>query len=310
MGRISRVGVTAALMAAASWTGAAAATAPATSHKPGPAHRVGSVFRDCSSCPDMVVIPSGAFVMGSPPTEKGRDPDEAQHKVTIRYAFAVSRYPITWDQWEACARDNVCAGRDVEIALRTGPDGMPIKNYVDHGRGDRPVVGVSWYDAQVYVGWLNRKTDKDAYRLLSDAEFEYAARAGTRTVFWWGDQPSHDYANYGKDDDQGLGGAVSGRDIWDATTSPVGSFPPNPWGLYDMYGNIYQWIEDCYEKDAMKLPIDGSAVKDANCNTRGFRSNSFESNPHTMRAANRAFPYRPQTRGRDYLGIRVAKSLN
>lgn len=285
-------------LAALAFAGAAAA-APAAK----------SGFKDCRECPDMVVVPAGSFEMGSPPSEKGRDADEALHKVTIRRAFAVSKFPVTWDQWEACVRDNVCAGREVEMALRIGVDGQPIKTYVDHGRGIRPVVGVSWYDAQVYVGWLNRKTGSQAYRLLTEAEFEYAARAGTRSAFWWGEQPSHDYANYGKEDDQGLGGAVGGRDVWDMATSPAGAFPPNPWGLYDMFGNIYQWIEDCYQKDGSKLPADGTAQKDVGCATRGFRSNSFESNPHTMRSANRAFPYPPQTRGRNYLGIRVAKTL-
>lgn len=273
-------------------------------------HAAPKEFKDCATCPEMVVVPAGSFTMGSPATEVGRDKDEDQHKVTIAKPFAVSKYEITWDQWEACVRDAMCDGMGVEKALRIGLDGKPIKDYVDHGRGRHPVVGVSWYDAQVFVGWLNKKTGKEAYRLLTEAEFEYAARAGTQTVFSWGDKPSHDYANYGKADDKGLGGEAEGRDIWVNSTSPVGSFPPNQFGLYDMFGNIYQWIEDCYEPDGAKLPKDGSAVKEANCRTRGFRSNSFESNPHTMRSANRAFPYTPDTRGRNYLGIRVAKTLN
>ncbi|MEO8307661.1 MAG: formylglycine-generating enzyme family protein [Pseudomonadota bacterium] len=284
----------------------------------------GKSFRDCTVCPEMVVVPSGTFVMGSPATERGRDKDEDQHRVTIGYPFAVSKFPITWDEFEACARDGMCDGQAVETALRTPmtPPPRPATTgeqaaapasrpppYADHGRGNRPVVGVSWWDAQVFVGWLNKKSGKDRYRLLSEAEFEYAARSGTTTALWWGDEPSHDYANYGMDDGAGLGGAVGGRDIWLNDTSPVGSFPPNAFGLYDMYGNIYQWIEDCYESDSTKLPTDGSAVKNGNCATRGFRSNSFESNPHTMRSANRAYPYAPDTRGRNYLGFRVAKTL-
>ena len=279
----------------------------------------GKSFRDCAACPEMVVVPRGTFIMGSPQTEKGRDDDEGQHKVTIGYSFAVSRFPITWDEFEACARDGMCDGQAVETALRT-PLARPVATpgkpadapppYVDHGRGNRPVVGVSWWDAQVFVGWLNKKSGQDQYRLLTEAEFEYSARAGTTTAFWWGDAPSHDYANYGKEDDAGLGGAIGGRDVWLNDTSPVGSFPPNPFGLYDMYGNIYQWVEDCYEADSSKLPTDGSAVKSGRCETRGFRSNSFESNPHTMRSANRAYPYAPNTRGRNYLGFRVAKTLH
>lgn len=266
-------------------------------------------FQDCSDCPEMAVIPAGSFVMGSPETEAHRGGDEGRHAVTFDYDFAVAATPITWDQWEACARDGACDGPGVEAALRTGFNGEPIADYVDHGRGSRPAVGLSWWDAQAYVGWLAARTGRP-YRLLSESEFEYAARGGTDTVFWWGDEPSHDYANYGLPDGEGLGGDAEGRDVWVDHTSPVGSFPANPFGLYDMNGNIYQWIEDCYEPDAAKLPADGSAQKDVGCATRGMRSNSFESNPETMRTANRAFPYTPITRGRNYLGARVALTLD
>ncbi|MEO6102989.1 MAG: formylglycine-generating enzyme family protein, partial [Pseudoxanthomonas sp.] len=169
-------------------------------------------FRDCATCPVMVVVPRGTFVMGSPEAEKGRDADEGQHQVKIGYSFAVSKFPVSWDEFEACARDGVCDGQSVETALRIPPARPPsatgsaaVPPYVDHGRGNRPVVGVSWWDAQVFVGWLNKKSGQDQYRLLSEAEFEYAARAGTTTPFWWGEMPSHDYANYGKEDDAGLG---------------------------------------------------------------------------------------------------------
>ena len=270
----------------------------------------GKTFKDCAACPEMVVIPSGTFIMGSPETEENRDKDEGQHPVTIAYSFAVSKGPITWDQWEACARDAMCDGQSVETALRFDRDGRPIQQYVDHGRGNHPVVGVSWWDAQVFVGWLNKKTGQEKYRLLSESEFEYAARAGTTTAYWWGNEPSHDYANYGKEVGQGLGGVAAGRDIWKNSTSPICSFPTNAFGLCDMHGNIYQWIEDCYETDIKLLPTDGSAVKSGDCSVRGFRSNSFESNPKTMRSANRAFQYSPSTRGRNYLGFRVAKNLD
>ncbi len=102
---------------------------------------------------------------------------------------------------------------------------------------------------------------------------------------------------------------AEGRDIWVESTSPVCSFPTNAFGLCDMYGNVYQWVEDCYEPDSTLLPTDGSAVKSGNCNVRGFRSNSFESSPTTLRSANRAFVYAPDTRGRPYLGFRIAKTL-
>lgn len=271
------------------------------------APKSGDSFRDCAACPEMVVIPAGSFVMGSPESEAMRDPDEGQHRVSFAQPFAVSKFPITWDEWQACVSDNVCAGRDVEVSLRTGLDGKWIKDYVDHGRGRHPVVGVSWYDALVFSGWLNRKAGAEEYRLVTEAEFEYAARAGTTSAFTWGETPDHDYANFGKD--EGLGGATGGRDIWLNSTSPVGSFPPNAFGLYDMLGNVYQWVEDCYEAKAALLPTDGTAVKSGNCAVRVMRSTSFMSNPHTLRSANRAGQYPPSLRGRNYLGFRVAKTL-
>jgi formylglycine-generating enzyme required for sulfatase activity len=273
--------------------------------------RTGRNFKDCAMCPEMVVIPPGTFIMGSPENEKYREDDERQHRVTIDYSFAVSKAPITWDQWEACARDAMCDGQAVETALRKANQGKPeTEEYEDYGRGNRPVIGVSWWDAQAFVGWLNKKTGKDKYRLLSESEYEYAARAGTATAYWWGKEPSHEYANYGREAEQELGGAVEGRDIWGDETSPVCSFPVNGFGLCDMAGNVYQWIEDCYEADGAKLPTDGSAVRSGNCNVRGFRGNSFMSDPKSLRSANRAFVYSPDSRGRSYLGIRVAKTID
>jgi formylglycine-generating enzyme required for sulfatase activity len=205
----------------------------------------------------------------------------------------------------------MCDGQAVETALRRENQGKrKTEEYVDYGRGDKPVVGISWWDAQVFVGWLNKKTGTEKYRLLTEAEYEYAARAGTSTTYWWGDEPSHEYANFGREADQELGGAVEGRDKWGDETSPVCSFPVNGFGLCDMSGNVYQWIEDCYEVDGTKLPTDGSAVKSGNCSVRGFRGNSFMSDPKSLRSANRAFVYSPDSRGRSYLGIRVAKTLD
>jgi formylglycine-generating enzyme required for sulfatase activity len=240
------------------------------------------------------------------------EPDEHLHEVNIAYAFAVSKTEVTWDQWEACVRDGACDGAAVDTALRNSADGTPNAEYKDWGRGSRPVVGVSWYDAQNYVGWLNRKTGQDdAYRLLSEAEWEYSARAGTTTVFPWGDSIDHDYGNFGKDADNELGGLAAGADLWADETAPVASFPPNGFGLYDMHGNAFEWMEDCYLEDlsVAAAPRDGSANKDGSCSSRMFRSGSFVSNPHMHRSGNRIRGYVPTTRGRNYLGIRVAKTL-
>ena len=272
--------------------------------------KIGETFRDCRNCPEMVVLPAGSFVMGSPATEAGRRENEPQHKVTIPKPFAVSKTEVTWDQWESCVRARFCDGPAVDAALKLKNDGTPNPEYVDFGRGTRPVVGVSWYDAQMYVGYLNDKTGSDdAYRLLSDAEWEYAARAGSTTAFPWGDTIDHNHGNFGIPG-PGLGGKAEGRDTWMAETAPVGSFPPNAFGLHDMHGNAFEWVDDCYEADRANARTDGSATKTGNCLTRMFRSGSFVSNPYMQRSAKRTAPYPLGTRGRNYLTIRVAKTLD
>ncbi|MGD2134378.1 MAG: formylglycine-generating enzyme family protein [Maricaulaceae bacterium] len=288
--------------------GGLAVLAGAASGQAAFAQEPGETFADCADCPEMVVVPAGGFVMGSPEGEDLRDPDEGLHEVTFAAAFAVGKYPVTWDEWTACVQDNWCEGQAVETALRTDLNGEPIRPYTDHGRGTRPVVGMSWWDAQEFVGWLNAKSETGGYRLLTESEWEYAARAGTTSAYPWGEAPDHDYANFGLMG-EGLGGEAAGRDVWVDETSPVGSFPPNDFGLYDMHGNTYEWVEDCYQADASLLPTDGSAVKDGNCSVRVMRSTSFTSNPHTLRSANRAGQYPPNLRGRNYLSFRVAKDL-
>lgn len=269
----------------------------------------GDTFQECANCPEMVVIPPGTFTMGTPDDEYHHEADEHLHQVTIPDAFAVSATEVTWDQWETCVRDGACDGEAVDAALRLDFEGNPNPDFVDWGRGSRPVVGVNWYDAQHYVGWLNRKTgNDDAYRLLSEAEWEYAARAGTTTTYPWGDELDWDYGNFGKEE-PGLGPKAEGRDVWLEETAPVASFPPNGFGLYDMYGNAFEWLEDCYLEDLTNSANDGSANKEGTCATRMFRSGSFISNPYMHRSGNRIRGYPPMTRGRNYLTIRVAKTL-
>ncbi len=277
--------------------------------KPEPGEFPGRTFRDCRNCPEMIVLPAGEFLMGSPPDEPLRRDSEVQTRITIAQPFAMSRTPVTWDQWEACVRDGYCDGEAIDAALRLSQNGEPNPDYRDYGRGTRPVVGVSWYDAQRFVGWLNMKSgEDDAYRLPSDAEWEYGARAGTTTAFPWGDELDYNYGNFGRRE-EGLGGHAEGRDVWVDETSPVASFPANAFGLYDMHGNIFEWVEDCFEADRAHAPTDGSASKEGNCANRVFRSGTFLSNPYMQRSARRGAPYPATTRGRNYLGFRVAKTL-
>lgn len=273
--------------------------------------QVGERIKECRNCPELVVLAPGTFMMGAPPDEPERDADEPQRQVTIARAFALATTPVTWNQWEACVRDNWCEGIAIDQALRSKPDGSPNPDYKDHGRGTRPAVGMSWYDAQRFVGWLNWKTgNDDAYRLPSEAEWEYAARAGTVTAFPWGNHVDHDRGNFGTGANGQRGPHAEGRDRWFNETAPVASFPPNAWGLYDMHGNIFEWTQDCYEADLAHAPVDGSASTEGNCAVRVFRNGTFSSVPYMARSARRGAPYPAITRGRNYLGFRVARTLD
>jgi formylglycine-generating enzyme required for sulfatase activity len=272
--------------------------------------RAGDTFRECRNCPEMVVLPAGDYLMGSPEDEPLRRDNEKQSRIVFAQDFAMSATPVTWDQWEACVRDNGCDGVAVELALTSLPTGEPNPNFTDTGRGTRPVVGVSWYDAQTFVGWLNAKAGvDDLYHMPSEAEWEYAARAGTTTAFPWGSDLDYNYGNFGKEED-GLGGMAEGRDVWVDETSPVASFPPNAFGIYDMHGNIFEWVEDCYEEDLANAPSDGSANKNGNCANRVFRSGTFLSNMYMQRTARRGAPYNATQRGRNYQGFRVARIID
>jgi formylglycine-generating enzyme required for sulfatase activity len=273
------------------------------------ATKPGQKFSECRNCPEMVVVPAGAFMMGSPADEPERRDNERQHRVSIARPFAIGKTEVTWDQWEACVRDRWCDGIAVENALRTNEDGTPNPNFTDWGRGTRPVVGVNWFDAQNFVGWLNWKTGgDDAYRLPSEAEWEYAARAGTTTPYPWGAKLDYNFGNFGVASG-GLGGKAEGRDVWVDQTAPVASFPPNAFGLHDMNGNVFEWVEDCYEADFAHAPVDGTANKQGNCGVRVFRDGTFLSNSYMQRSARRGAPYPATRRGRNYLGFRVAKTL-
>jgi formylglycine-generating enzyme required for sulfatase activity len=281
-----------------------------TENKPDITAVVGQTILECRNCPEMMVLPAGEFTMGSPDDEQDRRDNETQRQVTFAKPFAISTTPVTWNQWEACVRDNWCEGAAIDEALQTNLDGTPNENYKDYGRGTRPAVGMSWYDAQHFVGWLNWKTDEDdSYRLPSEAEWEYAARAGTTTTFPWGNELNYDFGNFGKRGKE-LGGHAEGRDIWIDETSPVASFPANDFGLYDMHGNIFEWTQDCYEANLSDVPPDGRANTEGNCANRVFRSGTFLSNPYMQRSARRGAPYPATLRGRNYLGFRVAKTLD
>jgi formylglycine-generating enzyme required for sulfatase activity len=243
-------------------------------------HRVGVTFRDCSNCPAMVRLSAGSFLIGSPASEAGRGDDEDPQRILRVRAFAIGAYTVTFDEWDACVSARGCS--------RTPSDW-------GWGRGRRPVINVSWNDAQQYVRWLTQKTGH-TYRLPSEVEWEYAARAGTTTAYYWGDKVGRGHANCG-----GCGSP------WDSSwqTAPAGSFDPNPWGLYDMLGNVEQWTQDCYHYSYRDAPSDGSAWTGGDCRGRVVRGGSWLSDPREVRAA-RSIHYYATFCSR-YLGFRVAR---
>jgi len=223
----------------------------------------------------MVIVPAGTFVMGSPDGEPGRDEDEGpQHDVTIAQPFAVGKFQVTFDEWEAAVAAGGC-----EAVL--GDDGW--------GRGTRPVINVDWHQAQTYVAWLRQETGKP-YRLLSEAEWEYAARAGSTTAYWFGAAISEAQANFNADG-----------------TVPVGSVPPNDFRLQDIHGNVFEWVEDCWNGSYEGAPADGSAWTTGELDMRSLRGGSWFSTDRLLRSAER-LRYLDEI-SRNYLGFRVARSL-
>ena len=236
------------------------------------------------SVPWMVIVPAGSFMMGSPENEEHRKQNEGpQHKVIIAKPFAVSRFELTFDEWDTCAVHGDCAGHITS----------------NWGRGRQPGINVNWDDAQRYVAWLSRITGQP-YRLLSEAEWEYAARAGTTTAYSWGDDI--------KKDGKAMTNCNGCGSQWDyRQTAPVGSFVPNAFGLYDMAGNAWEWVEDCYQIDYKEAPTDGSAWITGDCRSRVVRGGSWVNDPGLLRSANRDW-FTSDSRLAD-LGFRVGRTL-
>jgi len=248
----------------------------------------GDSFKECvSDCPEMVVLPAGFFMMGSLATEPGHQSnEEKQHQVTIARPFAVSQTEVTFADWDACVTGGGC--------------GSYKPNDQGWGHGQQPVINVNLRDAQQYTAWLSEVTGK-TYRLLSEAEYEYAARAGMQTIYPWGNDIKLNGAEMAN---------CNGCDIqWgNIQTAPVGSFPKNQFGLLDMVGNVWEWTEDCVHDNYNGAPADGSAwIDGGDCNDHMVRGGAWVLPPENVRSA-----YREGTatvdRGRD-LGFRVARTL-
>ncbi len=220
----------------------------------------GESFRDCGVCPLMVSVPAGSFVMGAPESEPHSDSSERPQRTVSVPAFAASAFEVTFAEWDACVATGGCDGY------------RPDDEY--WGRGDRPVINVSWHDAQRYAEWLSRKTGQ-TYRLPTEAEWEYAARAGTTTPFNTGSTISPQQANF--DGRYGYPDVHNGGGLYRGQTVPVGSFAPNAFGLHDMHGNVGEWVEDCF----------GYYGFGGNCFERGTRGGSWSHEPRHIRSASR-----------------------
>ena len=251
------------------------------------AYQVGDTFRDCETCPEMVVLPSGKFMMGSPEGERGRDDREGpQHRVTILKPFAVGKYEVTVGQYAEFVRETKHRTGNCSLLTDRSWDNQPFDQTNNH-----PVACVSWDDASTYAYWLSVKTGHE-YRLLTEAEWEYAARAGTTTAYHFGRMILGNMAQYSSNG-----------------TASVGSFPANAFGLHDMHGNVWEWVEDCWHYDYTDAPTNGSAWLSGcrDVNRRVFRSGSWNSKPEYLRSAYRLkFNVSLQD---DFNGFRVARDL-
>jgi formylglycine-generating enzyme required for sulfatase activity len=225
-------------------------------------------FRECIACPQMVVVPAGRLTPRMTPNQK----------VEFARPFAVGQFAISFAEWDSCVDNGGCN------RYRPGDGGW--------GRGTQPVISVSWEDAKNYVEWLSHITGKP-YRLLAEAEYEYVSRAGTTMTFWWGNSISTSQANY--DGNRGR-------------TVPVNSFAPNPWGFYQLIGNVWEWMEDCFREDRdTSLPLDGSAWVSGNCSRRVALGGSWLSAPSEI-VANARHGFARKSRG-PVVGFRVARTM-
>ena len=246
-------------------------------------------FKDCPMCPEVIEVPAGSFLRGSPALEESRkDTEGPRHEVTISQPLAVGVYEVTFAEWDACMRDGGCQGHRPE----------------DEGwnRGRQPVVNVHWEDAQAYVAWLSEKTGMP-YRLLSEAEWEYVARAGTQTPFHTGETITPQQANYYSKY------SYKGGRVGQSPERPVsvGRYQPNAFGVYDTHGNVWEWVQDCWNANYAGAPKDGQAWEAGDCDQRVARGGSWYYAPDVLRSASRE-RYSTDFRN-DKGGFRVARPM-
>ena len=263
-------------------------------------------FRDCPQCPELLVVPAGTYLMGKDGGAKREGP---AHRVTIGSAFAIGKYEATFDEWEVCIEEGGCkvmimgpaplGKREVSFAewkaCLTDDQCQALPDDHKWGRGRHPVMNINFSEAEDFVRWLSRKTGH-VYRLPTEAEWEYAARGGTSTAYSWGDEVGSDNAN-----------CRTCAPTKSHKTFPVGSYKPNPFGLYDVHGNVWEWVQDCWYPSHEGAPADGSARLADTCKYRTTRSGSWYYVSTNVRSTYRA---RFNPRAFSYgIGLRVLREL-
>lgn len=248
----------------------------------------GEELQDCDQCPKLVTVPAGSFTMGSAAGEQGRNKNESpQHQVTIAQPFAVSKFEVSFDEWEACVLEGGCNGHKPKDS--------------SWGRGNRPAIHVSWDDAKAYVQWLRQKTGKP-YRLLSEAEWEYAARGGTTGAYATGIGITPQQANF----DASIAAGNRADIAYRGKTVEVGTFTANPYGLHDMHGNVMEWVEDCWNPDHAGAPADASP-RGGDCSRRVLKGGAWYYEASYLRsAARQSYPRKTRL---NVVGFRVARTL-
>lgn len=262
---------------------AASATAPEAERED---LTIAPAFRDCAECPELVALHGGAFEMGSPDDEAGRRRDEGPRRTVRLHAFAVGRFEVTEAQWAACVKARACTVLE------------PMS-----GGSDRPIAGVSWTETKTYLKWLSDQTGF-RYRLPSETEWEYAARAGGADTFATGSTVTPDQATYRW---RSAYGAAPRRLVNPVSAASVGSHAANRFGLFDTQGNLWEWVEDCYVDSYRQAPMNNDARRDTRCFTRAMRGGAWNSPPEDLRSASRQWQNRNYRS--DSVGFRVARDI-